>query len=192
MQPLSIDGDLDADIVYHEYGHGLTWRMIGRMSGPVAGAIGEGMSDTLAIIMNGDDRVAEYSFSNPIGLRSAPYTNYPRTYGRRSRNRRPLRWRSVRRDRLAPLGNLSARRALERYPRRLPGRGMTFTPAAPKFESMRDGILAAVAAAGTGHECKIWEAFAKYGVGVGAAATVRGSTVSVVESFAVPAGCPAP
>ena len=27
------DGDLDSDIVYHEYGHGLTWRMIGSMSG---------------------------------------------------------------------------------------------------------------------------------------------------------------
>ena len=33
---------LDADIVFHEYGHGLTWRMIGGMSGPLAGAIGEG------------------------------------------------------------------------------------------------------------------------------------------------------
>jgi hypothetical protein len=38
------DGDLDADIVFHEYGHGLTWRMIGGMSGPLAGAIGEGAS----------------------------------------------------------------------------------------------------------------------------------------------------
>jgi hypothetical protein len=38
------DGDLDADIIWHEYGHGLTWRMIGEMSGPFAGAIGEGMS----------------------------------------------------------------------------------------------------------------------------------------------------
>ena len=69
---------------------------------------------------------------------------------------------------------------------------MTFTPAGPKFESMRDGILAAVAAAGTGHACKIWEAFAKYGVGVGAQATVKGSKITIVESFAVPAGCPAP
>ncbi|HEX6642130.1 MAG TPA: M36 family metallopeptidase, partial [Thermoanaerobaculia bacterium] len=29
--PLQRDGDLDADIVFHEYGHGLTWRMIGSM-----------------------------------------------------------------------------------------------------------------------------------------------------------------
>ena len=42
VQPLQIDGSLDSDIVFHEYGHGLTWRMIGGMSGPLAGAIGEG------------------------------------------------------------------------------------------------------------------------------------------------------
>ena len=192
VQPLSVDGDLDADIVYHEYGHGLTWRMIGRMSGPIAGAIGEGMSDTLAIIMNDDDRVAEYSFSNPIGLRSAPYTNYPRTYGDVAGTGVHFDgevygaigwrlWEIFQRDGLS-------KDFLLDY---LVG-GMTFTPAAPKFENMRDGILAAVAAAGTGHECKIWEAFAKYGVGVGAAAKVQGSTVSIVESFAVPVGCPAP
>jgi hypothetical protein len=57
---------------------------------------------------------------------------------------------------------------------------------------MRDGILAAVAAAGQGHECNVWEAFAQYGVGVGAKATVTRSGVSVAESFAVPAGCPKP
>jgi extracellular elastinolytic metalloproteinase len=68
--------------------------------------------------------------------------------------------------------------------------GMTFTPAGPKFEDMRDGILAA--AAGSGDECKIWQGFAEYGVGVGAKATVRGSRITIVESFAVPAGCPAP
>ena len=35
--------------------------MIGGMSGALAGAIGEGMSDVLAIYINNDDRVAEYS-----------------------------------------------------------------------------------------------------------------------------------
>ncbi len=148
--------------------------------------------DTLAIIINDDDRVGEYSSSDPIGIRSAPYTNYPRTYGDVAGTEVHFDgevyaaigwrlWEIFQRDRLS-------KDTLVGY---LVG-GMTFTPAAPKFENMRDGILAAVAASGTGHECKIWEAFAKYGVGVGAAATVRGSTVSIVESFSVPAGCPAP
>ena len=39
VQPLQRDASLDADIVFHEYGHGLTWRMIGGMDGPIAGAI---------------------------------------------------------------------------------------------------------------------------------------------------------
>ena len=46
--PLMHDSALDSDIVWHEYGHGLTWRMIGGMSGAMAGAIGEGMGDVLA------------------------------------------------------------------------------------------------------------------------------------------------
>ena len=70
------DGDLDSDIVWHEYGHGLTWRMIGGMSGPISGAIGEGMSDVLSLIQNDDDVVGEYSTNDSSGIRSAPYTNY--------------------------------------------------------------------------------------------------------------------
>ena len=75
------DGDVDSDVVWHEYGHGLTWRMIGKMSGPLAGAIGEGMSDVLALIANEDDSVGEYSTSDPFGIRSMPYDAYNRTYG---------------------------------------------------------------------------------------------------------------
>ncbi|HET9466850.1 MAG TPA: M36 family metallopeptidase [Vicinamibacterales bacterium] len=190
VQPLQIDGDLDSDIVYHEYGHGLTWRMIGRMDGPLAGAIGEGMSDVLAVVINDDDRVAEYSFSNPIGIRSAPYTNYGRTYGDIAGTGVHFDgevygaigwrlWELFKAEGLTKDALLSYLVA-----------GMTFTPAQPKFEHMRDGILSA--AAGSGHECKVWQAFAKYGVGVGASATVRGSRITIVESFAVPAGCPAP
>ena len=185
VQPLQIDGDLDSDIVYHEYGHGLTWRMIGRMSGPISGAIGEGMSDVLAIVINNDDRVAEYSVSHPLGLRSAPYTNYPRTYG-------DVAGTGVHFDgevygaigwRLFQLLSGDTNRLLNYLVD-----GMTFTPAGPKFEDMRDGIL--TAAAGSGDECKIWEAFAQYGVGVGAKATVRGSSVIVNESFTMPSNCP--
>ena len=84
VQPLMRDGDLDSDIVWHEYGHGLTWRMIGKMSGTLAGAIGEGMSDVLSVIANEDDRVGEYSSSDPFGIRTMPYDAYNRTYGAES------------------------------------------------------------------------------------------------------------
>jgi len=68
---------------------------------------------------------------------------------------------------------------------------MNFTPAHPAFEHMRDGILQA-AAASFAHQCLVWDAFADYGVGVGAKGTARGSRVAITPSFVVPAGCPQP
>ena len=75
--PLQIDSALDSDIVYHEYGHGLSWRMIGHMSGAIAGAIGEGNSDGIAMLINGDDVMGEYGTSSPVGFRRFPYAGYP-------------------------------------------------------------------------------------------------------------------
>jgi extracellular elastinolytic metalloproteinase len=69
--------------------------------------------------------------------------------------------------------------------------GMNYTRRRPTFEDMRDGILASVANAGARHDCLIWEAFAAYGVGVGAKGRqIRGQArVVIKESFAVPAEC---
>jgi len=187
--PLMIDGDLDSDIVYHEYGHGLTWRMIGGMSGPMAGAIGEGMSDVLSIVINDDDRVAEYSASNPLGIRRAPYTNYPLTYGDVTGGEvhddgevyAAIGWRLweiFQRERLSK--DLLLDYLVD---------GMNFTPSTPAFEDMRDGILQAVANRGLGHECLIWRAFAAYGVGVGAQGVVTSDGITVTESFERPKEC---
>jgi hypothetical protein len=186
--PLQRDGDLDSDIVFHEYGHGLTWRMIGSMSGPMSGAIGEGMSDVLAVVLNGDDRVGEYSANEPKGIRSAVYTNYPRTYGDVTgaggvhfdgEVYGAIGWK-LRELYLA--GGLTETDLLRDIVQ-----GMRFTPAAPNFQQMRDGILAATST----NDCKVWTAFAQYGVGQGATSSVSGSTVTVTESFTIPAGvCP--
>jgi extracellular elastinolytic metalloproteinase len=186
---LQRDGDLDSDIIYHEYGHGLTWRMIGRMSGPMSGAIGEGMSDVLAIVINNNDRVGEYSFSDPIGIRSAPYTNYPRTYGDVAGTQihfdgevyAAIGWRLLE---IFQANGLNKDDLLGYMVD-----GMNFTPTGPNFEEMRDGILQSVANSNPGHECLIWEAFAQYGVGVGAQGRVRGSSVVITESFTKPAQC---
>lgn len=171
-QPLQIDGDLDADVVFHEYGHGLTWRMIGSMGGPLSGAIGEGMSDVLAMLINGDDRIGEYSFSNPLGIRRHPYAGYPLTYA-------DVNGAEVHND-----GEIYAAigwRMMELFAGqtdKLFGYvidGMNYTPASPSFEHMRDGILAAVQAAGANAtECAlVWQAFAQYGVGAGSSATIN-------------------
>ncbi len=204
VQPLQRDGDIDADIVFHEYCHGLTWRMIGNMSGPMAGAIGEGMSDVCAMLMTavadqgnqlteGADVVAEYSASNPNGIRRQPYAGYNLiTYG-------GISGASVHNDgevngaigwRLFEL--FGASRVDELFGYLVDG--MNYTPPAPTFEQMRDGILQSVASgpASPGDDCRVWRAFAKYGVGVGARAIVGKKGMSITQSFAVPQGCAVP
>ena len=195
--PLQRDGDLDSDIVFHEYGHGLTWRMIGSMSGPVAGSIGEGMSDVLAIVINDNDVVGEYAFDDPKGIRRAPYTNYPNTY--KSLQGSPevhnggevyaaIGWQLYTNYKGAK-GKLTKADLLSDLVD-----GMNFTEARPTFEQMRDGILASVTANHPERACLVWAAFAKYGVGVGAQAVITTtkqgtSTVNVTESFTLPSQC---
>jgi hypothetical protein len=187
------DGDVDSDIPWHEYGHGLTWRMIGNMSGPMSGAIGEGNSDVLSILTNDDDVVGEYSFNNPLGIRSEPYDGYSRTYGDFDGGSvhfdgeiyAATMWDLKKRYQAAGL-------SVDTLWDDMVG-GMNFTPAGPAMEDMRDGILAQ--AAGSGRECLIWESFAAFGIGDGAQATVKGGgpfgggSVTVTESFALPAEC---
>jgi extracellular elastinolytic metalloproteinase len=71
--------------------------------------------------------------------------------------------------------------------------GMNFTPSKPAYENMRDGILASVANGSTPSDCTlVWEAFAQFGIGVGARGDLIGKKVVITESFAVPANCAAP
>jgi hypothetical protein len=184
------DGDLDSDIVFHEYGHGLTWRMIGRMSGDVAGGIGEGMSDTLSIIINNDPVVGEYAASDPAGIRTHSYEGYDRTYADipftevhdTGELYGAIMWDLWKRYQSAGLGQSDILFDLVQ--------GMNFTPAKPSFEDMRQGILDGLVADSHGaRTCMVWHAFATYGVGVGSSAKVSGSGAQVTESLAVaPAG----
>lgn len=195
------DGSLDSDIVYHEYGHGLTWRMIGDMSGVTGGAVGEGMSDVLAIYFNDDDRVAEYSANNAIGIRQYPYTNYPRTYGLVVGILGPHLDGEIYAATLWRLRQLWLSRGwsqddLLTYI----VDGMNYTVPKPAYEDMRDGILQSVATLDTGLDpeqasCTVWDAFAQYGVGVGASGTeicaLGLCLFQAVESFVRPEECAA-
>ena len=186
------DGDLDTDIVWHEYGHGLTWRMIGNMSGPMSGAIGEGMSDVLSVIINDDPIVGEYSFSDPAGIRSHSYEGYEtyRTYGDVAGTEvhfdgevyGAIGWDLWKQYRDAGLGRSAILSDLVM--------GMNFTPAGPNFQQMRDGILDGMVVTNTARACMVWNSFAKYGVGVNATSTVTNSGVTATEDFSKPAGCP--
>jgi extracellular elastinolytic metalloproteinase len=185
--PVPRDGDLDSDIVWHEYGHGLTWRMIGGMSGPMSGAIGEGMSDVLAILANEDDAVGEYSASDRLGIRSVRYGDFARSYGDfkgqgvhyEGELYGAIGWRLFTSFRAAGIPKSVLLGYLVD--------GMNYTRQGPAFEDMRDGVLQA--AAGTGHECLIWRAYAAFGVGVDARGVVRGPRIWVNDSKDVPPAC---
>ena len=188
--PMQIDGGLDSDIVYHEYCHGLTWRMIGNMSGPMAGAIGEGMSDVCAILMNDDPVIGEYATSNSgSGVRSAPYNQYLRTYKDWAGTEVHFDGEIYGAIGWAMWSNFKAAGVPVDTVFTYVVDGMNYTPAGPTVEQMRDGILQSIANSGNAHGCHVWRAFAQYGVGVGAQAVVKGSRVTITESQAVPAGC---
>jgi extracellular elastinolytic metalloproteinase len=188
------DGDFDSDIVWHEYGHGLTWRMIGSMSGPLAGAIGEGMGDTLALYINRNDVMGEYSYNAPGGIRRYPYTNYPNTFS-------DVAGSSVHADgeiyaatmwRLLALWEAAGYTQDQLFDYVVDG--MNYTPAQPSYEDMRDGILAAVPT--QAQDCIVWNAFAQFGIGQGADGRVTCffgifcTAPTITESFAKPATCP--
>jgi len=187
-QPLQIDSALDSDIVYHEYGHGLSWRMIGGMSGPLAGAIGEGNSDGISMLINGDPYMAEYSGSNFNGIRRFPYNAYPLTYADVTGAEvhddgeiyAAIVWRMI---------ELFGARRAELFTYVVDG--MNYTPSTPAYEDMRDGILASVANGATPSDCSlVWQAFAQFGVGVGAQGVVNNNgTVTITPSFQAPASC---
>lgn len=194
VPPQRLDGDLDGDIVFHEYGHGLTWRMIGSMSGKLAGAIGEGASDVLAFIHNGDDVIGEYAYGDPLGIRSKPYGSFTETYKNWTANEvhkdgeiyAAAMWKVL--VNYIALG-LTADDLLADFVD-----GMNFTAASPKPEKMRDGMIASLSPANNTNPrfCAIWRGFAKFGIGVGAKAVLKGPKLTITESFAVPTGCAAP
>ena len=196
---LQIDGDLDSDIVFHEYGHGLTWRMIGSMSGTFAGAIGEGASDVLAFLINGDDRIGEYSMNDPIGIRTTPYATATKTFSEWTANQvhtdgeiyAAAMWKVLEQYQAGP-GALSADDLMADFVD-----GMNFTLAAPTPDKMRDGMLASLAnrtddGSFAKRRCAIWTGFAAKGIGQGAGVTTsRRGAVTINESFSLPAGaCP--
>jgi hypothetical protein len=186
------DGDLDADVIYHEYGHGLTWRMIGSMGGGLAGSIGEGMSDVVACYITENDTVGEWVKNNTLGIRRYPYTNYPLTY--RSANTTSVHangeiyagtmWKL----RTAWLASGRSMDLLWDYVID----GMNYTPANPEYEEMRDGILAAIPT--QAEDCLVWDAFASMGIGLNAVGTdscniLGNCTINITENFDKPVAC---
>ncbi len=70
---------------------------------------------------------------------------------------------------------------------------LALQPCNPTMVEGRDALLAAdLAGYGGAHECAIWRAFAKRGMGVDAEDGGSANSVAVVEGFDEPLACPEP
>jgi Zn-dependent metalloprotease len=168
------DSSVDSDVVFHEYGHGISNRLIGNgstaLGGTQSGAMGEGWSDYWATTINNDGAMGEYVVNNTIGIRRAAYTvpsaavhdSYADVCagGCEVHNDGEV-WAAALWDLRTQLGaTITDRIVLE---------GMKFTPNRPSFLNARDGILQADQSVNAGaNRCAIWTVFARHGMGVSA------------------------
>ena len=191
----------DADVVFHEYTHGLTNRLVG---GPMdddslfkfqSSGMGEGWSDFFALTIQNYFRTQEktvtgdWVVNNPRGIRSAPYDDhYPSGYGDISgmtdEHDVGEVWCAtlmmvVRRIRLA----LGAEKDGYRLGWQIVVDGLKLIPANATFLEARDGILMALdhlkagnKISGTVHQLvrkSAWQAFAHFGMGASASSGDR-------------------
>jgi hypothetical protein len=168
------DSSQDGDVVFHEFGHGVSNRLVGGPSntsclgGTQAGAMGEGWSDYWATTFYNDGRVGDYVTNNTVsGIRRAAYTipanaihdSYADLGNQGFQVHRDGEiWAATLWDLRNELGAaLSDRLVLE---------GMKFTPCSPSFLNARDGILQADQNLNGGaNRCRIWTVFARHGMG---------------------------
>ncbi|MGB7926139.1 MAG: M36 family metallopeptidase, partial [Pyrinomonadaceae bacterium] len=169
------DSSMDSDVVYHEYGHGISNRLIGNggtgLSGTQSGAMGEGWSDYWATTLNNDGVMGEYvTLNNTRGIRRAAYTVPAATVhdsyadvgagGFEVHNDGEV-WASALWDLRTQLGATITDNIVLN--------GMKFTPTRPSFLNARDGILQADQNLNGGaNRCAIWTVFARHGMGVSA------------------------
>jgi extracellular elastinolytic metalloproteinase len=215
------DGDLDTGIVVHEYGHGISNRLIG---GPQnvncltnTQQAGEGLSDWWALAYTarpgdtgatprGMGTYALNQQTNGTGIRTQRYSTDPAvntwTYASINGMAVPhgvgsvwaqgaweVYWKLVdahgfSTDLYNAAGNAGNQRAMLYV-----NEGLKNTACNPTFTQIRDGIIQAAMDNHGGEDvCRMWEAFAAFGLGSNAVSGGANST-SPTNGFNVPASC---
>jgi extracellular elastinolytic metalloproteinase len=215
------DGDLDASIVIHEYGHGISNRLVG---GPANVSCltnrqqaGEGLSDwwALAYTAKASDTgpqsrgIGTYSLNqqtNGRGIRAQPYSTNQAinnwTYASINGAAVPhgvgavwaqgmweVYWKLV--DRWGFDANLYNANGSAGNQRAMlyVNEGLKNTACNPTFTQIRDGIIQAAQDNHGGEDvCRMWEAFAAYGLGTNAVSGGAASTTPT-NGFDIPASC---
>jgi len=168
-----LDSSFDGQVVIHEYGHGVSNRLVGSkisvscLNGTQSGAMGEGWSDYFSIsFFNNPVEGAYLSQDFAAGFRRYSYEGYPLTYegigneGYEVHNDGEI-WAATLWDLRKSLGkNITDLLVMN---------GLKSTPCHPGMTDARDAILAAdLATNGGANRAKIWQIFAKHGLGFSA------------------------
>lgn len=208
-----VDGDFDNGVVAHEYGHGISNRFTGGPNNTSClgntEQMGEGWSDFYALMttmepgdLGVDSRgIGTYLFGQPAngaGIRPTPYSTdmaiNTATYNTIKTASIPhgigyvwcgmvwdLAWAMIN-DHGQTLGYDVAMN--------LVNEGMRLQPCSPGFVDGRDAILAAdVALYGGENRCRIWEVFARRGLGFSATQGSTNNRSDGVEAFDLPPTC---
>jgi len=180
------DGAMDGDVIAHEYGHGLSKRLVGGGmlgSGPQAGAMGEGWSDITSYLMWGDAVIGEYVTGNAAtGIRGVAYDNSPLVYsdfnpasGVHTNGRIMASTMydllTAMQDRHGPAGyNMTEFLFVD---------GLKSTVTSPSYLDYRTGVLTAdVLNNGAANWCLIWGVFAGREMGNSASSSADQTTVT--------------
>lgn len=200
--PVRRDGSLDGDIVVHEYGHGLSNRLIdpvqaNGLQGIQSRAMGEGWSDYFAATYFDDDIMGEYVTGNAVrGIRNHRYEGHPWTYGDLCTKHSngceehadgeiwaAALWKM--RSNIIDNGGTAATAD------QLVVDGLKLTPESPSMLDARDAIvLAALVTNWSAYQCAIWEAFADSGMGW-SASSLGHNDDEPSEAFDLPDTCAA-
>ncbi len=194
---------LDSSVVFHEYTHGVTNRLIG---GPMnirpldaiqSQSMGEGWSDYAACTANSSAVVGAWVVGKPGGIRIAPYDDsYPGHFGKigadpytKIHNIGEIWCAAL----LQMNRNIGANEGLQ-----LVIDALRLTQANPSLLQARDAILRALDhkhSAGQLSDAQyvaahggVWRAFAKFGMGVNAQCDDARTLTGIVADFSVPDG----
>jgi extracellular elastinolytic metalloproteinase len=215
------DGDVDSGIVFHEYGHGISNRLVGGPSNVNCltnrQQPGEGLSDWWALAYTAevgdqgtDPRgMGTYSLGQPpsgLGIRTQRYSTDPAvntwTYASINGMAVPhgvgsvwaqaaweVYWKLVDHWGFDPnLYNATGSAGNQRMMLYV-NEGLKNTACNPAFTQVRDGIIQAATDNHGGEDvCRVWEAFAAFGLGTNAVSGGNASTTPT-NGFNVPASC---
>ncbi len=163
------DAAYEAQVVVHELAHGFTTRVVGGpdvvncLNGLQSAGMSEGWSDYFAASYSSDPIQGAYLTGTPGGARRHSFEGYPFTYEHLGNTGWVIPhddgeiWAAALWDIRKELGRSTADQLI--------ARALKLTPCGPSMVDARQAVLQADANTGAANRAKLWEIFARHGLG---------------------------